>query len=75
LKTLITINITSLIFDRKADKEWWDAEKCMQLDHIGVVKKQAITLASRASCRCGIAPCIKSLQPFYDDLVDYIEVQ
>jgi GTP1/Obg family GTP-binding protein len=40
-----------------------------------VVKKQAITLASRASRWCGIAPCIKSLQPFYDDLVDYIEVQ
>jgi len=50
----------------------------MQLDHIGVVKKQAITLASRASRAsrwCGIAPCIKSLQPFYDDLVDYIEKQ
>ena len=65
----------ALIVDRKADKDWWDPDKCMQLDHIGVVKKQAITLARRASRWCEIAPCIKSLQPFYDELVAYIEKQ
>lgn len=52
---------------------WWDYERCLQLDRMGVVQELAIRVAARAANWAQYSPLTRSLTPWMHAIQDKLE--
>lgn len=64
-----------MIMRHQAKDGWWDYERCLQFDRVGVVQELAIRLAARAANWAEYSPLTRSLTPWLHAIQNSLEKQ